>query len=83
MSDNGPTANRFNVQLQEGASAEETASRCMQELIRLTAQLNAAQIPIVVGPQQDLPEGMNSGQPVIVWGNGAPTLQVFDGNQLS
>lgn len=82
MADNGPTANRFYVQLQEGATPEETAARTMQEVIRLVGQLNAAQIPIVVGPQQDLPEGMNVGQPVINWSSGAPALQVFDGNQL-
>lgn len=82
MSDVGPTGNRFYVQLQEGSTPDVTASRVMQELIRLTAQLNAAQLPIVVGPEQDLPEGMIAGQPVINWTTGTPSLQVFDGNEL-
>lgn len=80
MSD--PNSNRFSLNLQEGKTPDETAQRCMQELIRLVGQLNAAQLPIVRGPQEDLPEGMNVGQPVIDWSSGTPTLQVFDGNQL-
>lgn len=73
---------RFVLNLQEGATPEETASRCMQELIRLVGQLNGAQLPVSVGPNQNLPEGMTAGQPVIDWTSGTPTLKVFDGNGL-
>lgn len=77
-----PGSNRFYVQLQEGATAEETATRTMQELIRLVSQLNDAMPPISIGPNQDLPEGMQAGQPIINWGSGSPILQVFDGNTI-
>lgn len=77
-----PGSNRFYVQLQEGATPEETASRTMQELIRLVSQLNDAMPPISVGPNQDLPEGMQAGQPIINWASGSPVLQVFDGNTI-
>lgn len=74
--------NRFYVQLQTGKTAEETANRTFQALTQLVAQLNAAKIPVVVGAQDDLPEGMLAGQPIINWQSGTPTLQIFDGNQI-
>lgn len=77
-----PGSNRFYVQLQEGKTPEETAINTMQEVIRLVAQLNAAMPPISVGPNEDLPEGMQAGQPIINWSSGSPVLQVFDGNTI-
>lgn len=73
---------RFVIQMQEGSTPEQTAQRCFQELIRLTTQLNQAQLPISIGPNQNLPEGMLPGQPIINWSQGIPFLQVYDGNQL-
>jgi hypothetical protein len=73
---------RFIIQLQEASSPEETASRCMQEVIRLTSQLNAAKVPVSVGPNENLPEGMLPGQPVIDWSTGVSQLKVWDGKQL-
>lgn len=76
------SANRFVLNLQPGANVEETAGRCVQELIRLVEQLNQAKIPISVGPQDVLPEGMVPGQPVIDWRSGTSSLKVWNGNQL-
>lgn len=73
---------RFVLNLQEGTSAEETAGRSMQELIRLTQQLNQAQVPIVVGPLDGLPEGMLPGQPIIDWRSGTSVLKVWNGKEL-
>jgi len=73
---------RFVVSLQEGKTPEETASRCMQELIRLVQQLNAANLAVSVGPGQSLPEGMKPGQPVIDWRSGTSVLKVWNGNAL-
>lgn len=73
---------RFIVQLQEGATPEETASRAMQEVIRLTSQLNSANLPVVVGPNDNLPEGMIAGQPVIDWSSGTSQVKVWDGEKL-
>lgn len=73
---------RFIVQLQEGKTPEETANRTMQEVIRLVEQLNAANLPVVVGPNENLPEGMQPGQVVIDWSNGTSQTKVFDGNNL-
>lgn len=74
--------NRFIVQLQEGKTPEETAARAMQEVIRLTGQLNSANLPVTVGPNENIPEGMNAGQPVIDWSSGSSQLKVWDGNKL-
>lgn len=74
--------NRFVLNLQAGKSAEETASRCLQELIRLTSQLNAANIPVSVGPGQSLPEGMQVGQVVVDWSSGVSQVKTWDGLNL-
>lgn len=76
------SSQRFVLNLTPGKTAEETAGRAMQELIRLTEQLNAARIPIVVGPNENLPEGMVVGQPVIDWRTGTGALQIWDGKSL-
>lgn len=76
------SADRFYVQLQEGKDADETASRTMQELIRLTNQLNAAKVPISVGPNDSFPEGLQAGQPVLDWSSGISILKVWNGQQL-
>lgn len=73
---------RFVVNLQQGSSPEETSDRLMQEVIRLTAQLNAANIPVTVGPGQSLPEGMQTGQPVIDWSSGTSQTKVWNGLEL-
>lgn len=73
---------RFIVNYQEGTDAEETARRTMQESIRLVDQLNQALVPIVVGPLDNLPEGMLPGQPVIDWRSGTSELKVWNGKQL-
>lgn len=73
---------RFVLNLQPGKTPEETANRAMQELIRLVQQLNQANIPIVVGPTQSLPEGLNPGQPVIDWRNGVTETKVWNGESL-
>ncbi len=46
---------RFVVDLQSGKNAEETVARLMEQVIRLTAQLNRANIPVVIGPLDSLP----------------------------
>jgi len=74
--------NRFVLNLQPGKTAEETASRCLQELIRLVGQLNAANLPVSVGPGQSLPEGMQVGQVVVDWSSGVSQIKVWDGFSL-
>lgn len=73
---------RFIVNLQEGKDVEETAKRTIAESIRLVDQLNAARIPIVVGPNESLPEGMSVGQPVFDWRSGSLTISVWNGKNL-
>lgn len=73
---------RFTLNLAPGDNADETANRTMQELIRLTQLINAARIPITVGPNENLPEGMMVGQPVIDWSSGSSVTKTWDGNQL-
>lgn len=73
---------RFVLNLAPGKTPEETASRTMQELIRLTGQLNSAGVPIVIGPNDSLPEGIRVNQPVIDWSTGTSVLKVWDGENL-
>lgn len=73
---------RFTVNLSPGRDAEETANRTMEELIRLTQLINAAKIPIMVGPNDNIPEGMAVGQPVIDWSSGTSVVKTWDGKQL-
>lgn len=73
---------RFIANLQSGETPEETANRAIQELVRIVDQLNQANLPIVVGPGQSLPEGMLPGQPVIDWRTGTSTTKVWNGNAL-
>lgn len=73
---------RFVLNLQPGKNPQETANRAMQELIRLTEILNAAKLPIVVGPNENLPEGMSVGQPVIDWRSGTSSTRVWNGSSL-
>lgn len=73
---------RITVSLQEGLTPEETARRTMQEVISLAQQLNQMSLPIVVGPDQSLPEGMLPGQPVIDWRSGASSLKIWNGSAL-
>lgn len=76
--------NRFFVNLQEGKDEGETSSRLTQELIKLTTQVNQAQIPIVMEAGAPIPEGMLPGQPVIQWSTTAPsTVLVWNGSTLS
>jgi len=73
---------RFSLNLQPGKTGDETASRCLQELIRLAQQLNAANLPVSVGPGQALPEGMNIGQVVVDWRSGVSITKTWDGLNL-
>lgn len=73
---------RFIIEAQEGKDADETSRRNMQELIRLVQQLNQAKVPIVVGPTENMPEGMLPGQPVIDWRSGVSFFRVWNGNAL-
>jgi hypothetical protein len=73
---------RFTVNLQKGKTGEETAARCFEEVISLVQQLNAASIPISVGPGQSLPEGMRPGQIVNDWRSGATVVKTWNGNAL-
>lgn len=74
--------NRFIVDIQEGATPEQTNQILMQQVIRLVGQLNDANIPIVRGPNQELPEGINTGQPIIDYSSGVTVLKTFDGSSL-
>lgn len=77
-------ADRFVVNLQEGKDADATSSRLMQEVLKLTGQVNQAQIPIVMQQGDPVPEGMLPGQPVIQWSTNAPsTILVWNGSTLS
>lgn len=58
------------------------ASRIKGVLTDLLQQINAAKIPIVVGPGDKYPEGMLIGQPVLDWSTGISVLKVFNGKQL-
>lgn len=54
-----------------------------QAFNELLDQLNAARIPIPVGPEDPEPIGMNSGQPVIRWdGINPSTVEVYNGESL-
>lgn len=75
-------SNRFFVSLQEGKTPEESAQITMQQVILLTQQINAASIPITVGPNEDAPTGLNVGQPVIDWSSGTSQLKVWNGESL-
>lgn len=74
--------NQFVLNLQAGKDTDETANRTMQELIRLTQQLNAANVPIVVGPDDNFPTGIGVGQPVLDWSSGTSVLKVWNGTEL-
>lgn len=73
---------RFYVNLQMGSTPEETSERLVQEVIRLTGQLNQAGLPVTVGPGQDIPEGMQVGQSVIDWSSGTSQVKVWNGLNL-
>lgn len=75
-------ANRFVIDLQSGTTPEETNQILMQQLIRLTEQINAAKIPIIVGPNDKYPEGIEIGQTIIDYSSGTTVLKTFDGTQL-
>lgn len=73
---------KFVLSLKPGKTAEETANRAMQELIRLVEQLNGANIPITIGPTQELPTDINIGQAVIDWRSGVSVTRVWNGSTL-
>lgn len=73
---------RFVLNLQPGKTAEETAGRCVQELIRLVQQINAAKLPVSVGPGEKLPEGMSVGQVVVDWSSGVSVVKTWNGLNL-
>lgn len=77
-------ADRFAVNLQEGKDEQATSARLTQEVIRLTSQINGAQIPIVMQAGDPIPQGMLAGQPVIQWSTDAPsTILVWNGETLT
>ena len=51
-------------------------------LTDLVQQINAAKIPIIVGPNDKFPEGMLVGQPVIDWSSGTSVMKIFNGKNL-
>lgn len=74
--------NRYIIDAQKAATPEESGSRALEELISLTEQLNQSFLPVVVGPQDSIPEGMLVGQPVIDWSSGTTTIKVWNGTTL-
>lgn len=76
------SAQRFTLNLVPGATPEETANRALQELVRLTQLINQARVPITIGVNEELPEGMLQWQPVIDCRSGVSVLKVWDGLQL-
>lgn len=75
--------NRFFVAQQiDAKSPEENFARVQQNLRQLTESLNAAKPPIVIGPNDQPPEGLTVGQPVIDWRSGASVTKVWNGREL-
>lgn len=72
--------NQFFVNLQTGATAEDTANRTMQEVIKLVTQLNNAGLPIVIGPNDPYPESVNQGQTVIDYSSGTSVVKTWNGS---
>lgn len=77
-----PLANRFSVELQTGSNPEQSISRLIEQVIKLTQQLNQANVPIVIGPFDNIPIGLKIGQPVIDWSSGTTQLKVWNGDAL-
>lgn len=75
-------SDRFVLNLAPGKTGDETAARAMQELIRLTGQLNNSNVPITIGPNDTFPSGLRVGQPVIDWSSGTSQYKVWNGKNL-
>lgn len=73
---------RFFATLQTGATTEATLRNLKKDIQDLVQQLNAAKIPISIGPQDTFPDGMLPGQTVIDWRTGTSVLKVWDGEAL-
>lgn len=71
--------NQFYVDLQSGKTPEETCSRLVTQVVLLVQQLNQAGLPIVVGPNDPLPESVNVGQTVINWSSGNSVVGTWNG----
>lgn len=73
---------RFILDLQQGSDDKQTIQNLIQQLVYLVDQLNQANIPIVIGPGQERPIGLLTGQPIIDWSTGTTQLKTWDGQQL-
>lgn len=71
---------RFVVDLQAGKTPEQSIARIIEQMIKLTQQLNQAGIPVVVGPIDSLPVGPKVGQTVIDWSSGTSVVKTWNGN---
>lgn len=75
--------NRFFVGQQiDAKTPEENFARVQQNLRQITESLNGSKFPISLGPDDQPPEGLMVGQPVIDWRSGASVLKVWNGKEL-
>jgi hypothetical protein len=74
--------NRIIADFQSGKTTEETVANLMSQMIRILDQINQASLAIVIGPNDELPEGLNVGQPVIDWRTGTTVVKVWNGSAL-
>ena len=74
--------NRIIADIQTGKTTEDTVANLVSQLIRILDQINQAQLPITIGPNDELPEGLNVGQPVIDWRTGTAAIKVWNGTAL-
>lgn len=75
--------NRFHVDSRVlGKTPEQMAARTEQIINNLVSQLNAANIPITIGPSSAVPEGLRVGQAVVDWRTGTSVIKVWNGTNL-
>jgi len=74
--------NRIIADFQSGKTTEDTVANLMSQMIRILDQINQANLAIVIGPNDELPEGLNVGQPVIDWRTGVTNIKVWNGSAL-
>lgn len=73
---------RFFVTLQTKETPNATLQSWVYELQNLVQQINAAKIPLVIGPGESIPDGILPGQPVIDWRTGVSSTKIWNGKQL-
>lgn len=75
--------NRFFVAQQiDAATPQENFARVQQNFRQLTESLNAVKPPIVIGPNDNPPEGLTPGQVVVDWRSGISVIKVWNGSDL-